>query len=90
MNKTFSLTLSALGAELLAVTDNCPVAKCATDDCPLCSIAKMPRPKRKAWLGFLKESELEYLATYHRVCTKLNHADKPRRKATKSAKQKRK
>jgi len=33
---------------------------------------------------------LEYLATYHRVCTKLNHADKPRRKATKSAKQKRK
>jgi hypothetical protein len=77
MPKKKVLSLAALRAELLRVTDSCPVAKCTPDDCPLCSLARVPRPKRQRWLGALKEDELRYLDTYHRICTRLKEAKSP-------------
>jgi len=71
MRKQPPSSRSSLQAELLAVTENCTLARCSSDECPLCLLARMPRPKRHAWLTALTQSELEFLATYHRVCTKL-------------------
>ena len=75
MRDNTSSSLAALRAELLAVTKTCEVARCSTDGCPLCKLASLPLAKRRAWLAALNPAELQYLASYHRVCVRLKSPD---------------
>jgi hypothetical protein len=46
----------------------CPFHLANPEDCPLIPLRRMEPRKRLQWLNSLSESDLAYLATYHRVC----------------------
>jgi hypothetical protein len=57
-----------LQANLRELSDACPFHLANPKDCPLFPLRKMEPRKRLQWLNSLSESDLAYLATYHRVC----------------------
>jgi hypothetical protein len=46
----------------------CPFHLANPKDCPLFPLRRMEPRTRLRWLNSLSESDLAYLATYHRVC----------------------
>lgn len=63
-------------ANLLLLTEACPVAECDCnpEDCPLCLVRKMNSTQRLEWFEGLSENDLAYLATYHYICLNKNPA----------------
>jgi len=59
---------SELRANLLQLSEACPFHLANPTDCPLFALRKMEPRKRLQWFNALSESDLAYLATYHRVC----------------------
>ena len=59
---------SELRANLLQLSEACPFHLTNPQDCPLFPLRKMEPKKRLQWLNSLSESDLAYVATYHRVC----------------------
>ena len=59
---------SDLRANLLQLSEACPFHLTNPQDCPLFPLRKMEPKKRLQWLNSLSESDLAYVATYHRVC----------------------
>ena len=57
-----------LRANLLELTEACPFHHTNPQDCPLFLLRKMKPRKRLQWFNALTQSDLVYLATYHRVC----------------------
>ena len=55
-------------ANLLQLSEACPFHIANPEDCPLFPLRKMEPTKRLQWVNALSESDLAYLATYHRVC----------------------
>jgi hypothetical protein len=60
-----------LRANLLKLSDACPFHVANPQDCPLFPLRKMKSAKRLQWVNALSESDLAYLATYHRVCLRI-------------------
>lgn len=60
-----------LRANLLKLAEACPFYHANPEDCPLFPLRKMEPSKRLQWLNSLSESDLAYLATYHRVCLRI-------------------
>jgi hypothetical protein len=57
-----------LRANLLSLTEVCPVADCNPEDCPLYSLRKLKPEQRLEWFKALDADDLAYLAAYHHVC----------------------
>ena len=57
-----------LRVSLLELSEACPFHHANPRDCPLFALRKMKPTKRVQWFNALTENDLEYLATYHRVC----------------------
>jgi hypothetical protein len=57
-----------LRANLLSLTETCPVDECNPEDCPLYLLRKMKPQQRLQWFNALDEDDLVYLATYHHIC----------------------
>ena len=55
-------------ANLLSLTEVCPVGECNPEDCPLCLVRKMNSLERSAWFNALAEDDLAYLASSHYIC----------------------
>ena len=53
---------------LLQLSEACPFHVANPEDCPLFPLRRMEPTQRSQWLNALSESDLAYLATYHRVC----------------------
>ena len=57
-----------LRAILLQLSEACPFHLANPEDCPLFPLRKREQTKRMQWFNALTESDLVYLASYHRVC----------------------
>jgi hypothetical protein len=57
-----------LRVNFLELSQSCPFHHENPEDYPLFPLRKMAPAKRLQWINALSESDLEYLATYHRVC----------------------
>jgi hypothetical protein len=57
-----------LPAKLWQLSEACPFHLANPKECPLFPLRKMEPKKRLQWLNSLSESDLAYLAAYHRVC----------------------
>ena len=57
-----------LRVHLLRLSESCPFHHANPEDCPLFPLRKIAPAKRVQWINALSESDLEYLAAYHRVC----------------------
>jgi hypothetical protein len=62
---------SDLRANLLQVSEACPFHLANPGDCPLFPLRRMGPTKRLQWVNAMSESDLAYLATYHRVCFRI-------------------
>jgi len=60
-----------LRANLLKLSDACPFHPSNPEDCPLFPLRSLEPAKRRQWIEALSEGDLEYLATYHRVCLRI-------------------
>jgi hypothetical protein len=60
-----------LRANLLQLSEACPFHLANPEDCPLFQFRRMKPTKRLQWVNALSESDLAYLATYHRVCFRI-------------------
>ena len=60
-----------LRANLLKLSEACPFHVANPEDCPLFPLRRMAPTKRLQWVSALSESDLAYLATYHRVCLRI-------------------
>ena len=60
-----------LRANLLQISEACPFHLANPGDCPLFPLRRMGPTKRLQWVNALSESDLAYLATYHRVCLRI-------------------
>ena len=63
---------SELRANLLQLSKACPFHLANPEDCPLFQLRTMEPTKRLQWVNAQSESDLAYLATYHRVCLRIN------------------
>jgi hypothetical protein len=57
-----------LRANLLALSEACPLDHCNPVDCPLFPLRQMKPGERLQWFHALDEADLVYLATYHHIC----------------------
>jgi hypothetical protein len=57
-----------LKANLISLTEACPVDKCNPEDCPLYRVRKMKPTERLLWFTALSEQDLTHLAAYHYIC----------------------
>ena len=73
-----------LRANLLKLSDACPFHPSNPEDCPLFPLRKAEPRKRLEWLNALSESDLAYLATYHRVCLRIKVESGPAKRVVKS------
>jgi len=71
MSKALPFAANELRSSLMEVLDACPVDHCNPTDCPLYPLRKWSRRVREGWFNALTVADLEYLASYHRVCTGL-------------------
>jgi hypothetical protein len=62
---------SELRANLLHLSEACPFHLANPEDCPLFQLRTMEPTKRLQWVNAQSESDLAYLATYHRVCLRI-------------------
>ena len=76
--------LSQLQANVLKLSEACPFHVTNPADCPLFELRKLVPSKRLQWVEALSESDLEYLASYHRVCIKIKAESGSARKRTKA------
>jgi hypothetical protein len=60
-----------LRANLVKLSEACPFHLANPEDCPLFPLRRMAPTKRLQWVAALSESDLAYLATYHRVCLRI-------------------
>jgi len=60
-----------LRVNLLKLSEACPFHVANAEDCPLFPLRRMAPTKRLQWVSALSESDLAYLATYHRVCLRI-------------------
>ena len=60
-----------LRANLVKLSEACPFHVANPEDCPLFPLRRIASTKRLQWVSALSESDLAYLATYHRVCLRI-------------------
>ena len=75
---------SELRANLVQLAEACPFHHANPEDCPLFPLRKVEPRKRLEWLNALSESDLAYLATYHRVCLRIKVESGPAKRVVKS------
>ena len=76
--------LSQLQANVLKLSEACPFHVTNPADCPLFEVRKLAPAKRSQWVEALSKDDLEYLATYHRVCIRIMTGDRPTPRQTKA------
>jgi hypothetical protein len=67
---------SDLRASLLKLSEACPFHTVNPADCPLYPLRKMGRQERVQYINALSESEMQYLADYHKVCFRIKRTSK--------------
>ena len=60
--------INLLRANLLPLTEACPVDQGNPPDCPLHNLRQMKPAVRFAWINNLPEEDLGYLVSYHQIC----------------------
>jgi hypothetical protein len=63
--------LSRARANVLKLLEACPFHVTNPEDCPLFEVRNLEPAMRLQWVEALSESDLKYLASYHRVCIKI-------------------
>jgi hypothetical protein len=63
--------LNQMRANVLKLSEACPFHVTNPEDCPLFELRKLAPSKRLQWVKALSKDDLEYLATYHRVCIRI-------------------
>lgn len=76
--------LSQARANVLKLSEACPFHVTNPEDCPLFELRNMKPAKRRQWVEALSESDLKYLASYHRVCIKIKAESGSARKRAKA------
>jgi len=66
--------LTQLVGELAA---KCPVGPKNPEMCPLYPVRKRRPSARDRWIESLKPEDLEFVVTYHKVCSKWQQAGRP-------------
>jgi hypothetical protein len=74
--------LNQARANVLKLSEACPFHVTNPEDCPLFELRKLKPAKRLQWVNALSESDLAYLATYHRVCIKMKSESGSARRRT--------
>jgi hypothetical protein len=75
--------LGQLRANVLKLSEACPFHVTNPADCPLFEVRNLEPAKRLQWVETLSASDLEYLASYHRVCIKIKTESGSARKRAK-------
>jgi hypothetical protein len=76
--------LNQMRTNVLKLSAACPFHVANPADCPLFELRKLPPSKRLQWVDALSETDLEYLATYHRVCIRIKTRSRSTPRETKA------
>jgi hypothetical protein len=68
MDTNHEIIKARLWANLLTLTEACPVEQCHSAECVVHQLRKKHPTRQLAWFEALSPDDLAYLTAYHHVC----------------------